>query len=190
MHATWTALARTGTMPYVLVCVRSLASAALAFFMNQLWCTLNIRCGCIQTPSQHVACALYCVDQFVTHIVPLSLGRTCFLWPGQDVNSAASVFAVSNCSPCVLAHSMISAAQLSSIETIWWTLFQVVTYPRSSTKDSPSGSDTYSSTHMISPEVLIAQMIGNAGETCRTPAFTRCHSMVLPRIIISSVLAD
>jgi len=35
-HATWTALTLSGTMPYVMVRVRSLASAALAFFMHQL----------------------------------------------------------------------------------------------------------------------------------------------------------
>jgi hypothetical protein len=41
-HATWTAFMLAGTMPCVVVRVRSLASVALAFFMHQLGCSLNI----------------------------------------------------------------------------------------------------------------------------------------------------
>jgi hypothetical protein len=48
-HATWMARTLSGTMPYVLVCHRSLASAALAFLMHRLWCSLNVRCASIQT---------------------------------------------------------------------------------------------------------------------------------------------
>ena len=54
-QATWTALTLSGTMPYVKVWVRSLASAALAFFVHQLCCSLNDRCVSIQMPSQRVA---------------------------------------------------------------------------------------------------------------------------------------
>jgi hypothetical protein len=42
-HSTWTARPLTGTTPYDLVRVRSLASATLAFFMHQIWCSLNVR---------------------------------------------------------------------------------------------------------------------------------------------------
>jgi len=152
-HATWTAITISGTTPYVLVRVRSLASAALAFFMHRLWCSLNVRCASIQTPSQRVACAMKCMDTFPTHIFAVCFGRRCSLWPCLRVNSAASVFAVSNCSPRLLAHSMLFAAHLSSIDTTWLTSLPVPTQHRSSTKYRPSASDTYSSTHLISPEV-------------------------------------
>jgi len=42
-HATWKALTLPGTTVYVLVNIRSLVSAALAFFMHWLWCSLNVR---------------------------------------------------------------------------------------------------------------------------------------------------
>jgi hypothetical protein len=38
-------------MPYVVVSVESLASAALAFFMQWLCCFWNIRCAPIRMPS-------------------------------------------------------------------------------------------------------------------------------------------
>ena len=50
-HATWTALALSGTTPSVLVRVRSQASADPAFFMHRMWCSLNMRCASIQTLS-------------------------------------------------------------------------------------------------------------------------------------------
>jgi hypothetical protein len=139
-HATWTARTLSVTMPYVLVSDRSLPSAALAFFIHRLCCSLNVRCASIVTPSQHVACVLNRMDPFLTFIFAVSFGRRCFLWPRRCVNSAASVFAVSNCSPRLLAHSMLFAAHLSSIETTWLTSLPVATQPRSSTKDSPSAT--------------------------------------------------
>ena len=152
-HATWTALTLSGTMPYVVVRVWSLTSAALAFFMYHLCCSLNVRCATIQTPSQRVTCVSNGMTLLPTLIFAVSFGRKCFLWPRLHVNSAASVLAVSNCSPCLFAHSMLFAAHLSSIETTWLTLLPVATQPRSSTKDRPSAGDTYCSTHLISPEV-------------------------------------
>jgi len=152
-YATWTAVTLSGTTPYVLVSVRSLPSAALPFFMHRLWCSLNVRCASLHTPSQRVACALNHTDLFPSLIFAVSFGRRCFWWPRLRVNSAASVFAVSKCSPCLLAHSMLFAAHHSHMETTWLTSLRVATQPRSSTKDSPSASDTYSSTHLISPEV-------------------------------------
>jgi len=152
-HATWTALTLSGTMPYVVVRVRSLASAALAFFKHRLCCSLNVRCASIQTPNQHVAGVLNRMTPLPTHIFAVGFSRRCFLSPRLRLNSAASVCAVSNFSPRLLAHSMLLAAHLSSIETTWLTSLPVATQPRSPTKDSPSASDTYSSTHLISPEV-------------------------------------
>jgi len=152
-HATWTALTLSGTTPYVLVRVRSLASVALAFFIHRLWCSLNVRCATIHTPSQRVACTLNRMDSFPTLIFAVSFGRRCFLWPRLRVNSATSIFAVSNYSPRLLAHSMLCTGHLSSIETTWWTSLPVATQPRLCTKDSPSASDSSSVTHLISPEV-------------------------------------
>jgi len=152
-HATRTALTLSGTTPYVLVKVQSLASAALAFFMHPLWSSLNVRCASIQTPSQHVACVLNRMIPLPTLILAVSSSQWCFLWPRLRVNSAASVFAVSHCSPPLFAHSMLFPAHLSSIETTWLTSLPVATRPRSSKKHSPSASDRYSSTHCISPEV-------------------------------------
>ena len=133
LHATWTDLTLSGTTPYVLVSVQSLASAALAFFMHRLCCSLNIRCASIQMPSQHVACVLNCMNLFPTLIFAVSFGRRCFLWPRLRVNCAASDFAVSNCSPRLLAHSMLFAAHLSSIVTTWLPSLPVATQLRSST---------------------------------------------------------
>jgi len=85
-HATWTALTLSGTTPYVVVRVRSLASAALAFFMHRLWCSLSVRCTSIQTPSQRVACLLNHMNPSPTFIFADSFGRRCFLWPRLRVN--------------------------------------------------------------------------------------------------------
>jgi len=188
--ATWAALALSETTPYVLVRVRSMGSAALALSMHRVWCSLNLRCASNHTPSECVAHALTRTDSFPTLIVALSVAQRCFLWPHQCVNSAASVLAVSNCSPCLLTHSMLFAQHLASIETSLLTSLPVATQPRSSTQDSPSASDRYSSTHLISPEVKIAKRIGDTGEACGTPASTVCHSMALTSMIIYTVLSS
>ena len=152
-HATWTALTLSGTTQYVLVRVRSLASAALAFIMHRLCHSLNLRWGSIQTPSQCVACALNRMIPFPTRVFAVSFGRRCILFPRLRVNSHASNFAVSNCNQRLLVHLMLWAAHLSSTMTTWLSLPPVANRPRSSTKDSSSASDTYSSTHLISLEV-------------------------------------
>jgi len=152
-HATWPALTLSGTMPYVVVRVSSLASAALAVLMHRLCCSLNVKCVSIQTPSQRVACVLNRMTPLPTLIFAVVYGWRCFLWPCLRVNRAGSVFAMSNYSPRLLAQSMLLAAHLSTIETTWLTSLPVATQPRSSTQDRPSASDTYSSTHLISPEV-------------------------------------
>jgi len=152
-HATWAALTLSGTTPYILVRVQSLAFAALAFIMHRLCWSINIRCASIQTPSPRVTCVLNHVIPFRTLIFVVSFGRRCFLWPRLRLISAVSVFAVSNCSLRLLAHSMRFPAHLSSIETTWVTSLPVATQPRSSTNNSPSASDMYSLTHFLSPEV-------------------------------------
>jgi len=120
-HATWTALTVSGTMLYVLGRVRSLASAALALFMHLFWCSLNVRCASIHPPSQHITCVLNRMNLFQTLIFADSSGWWCFLWPRMRVNSAASVFAVSNCSPRLLAHWMLLAGLHSHVTTTWLT---------------------------------------------------------------------
>jgi len=120
-HATWMAPMLSGTIPYVVVRVQSLAAAALACFMHQLCGSLIVGCASIQTPSQRVACVLNCMNPLLTVIFAVSCGQRCFLWPCLRVNSAASVLAVLNCSPRLHAHSMLLAAHFSSIETMWLT---------------------------------------------------------------------
>ena len=188
--ATWTALALSETMLYVFVRVWSMASAAVALSMHRVWCSLNLRCASNHTPSECVTRALTRMDLFPTLLFAPSLAQRCFLWPRQCVNSAASVLAVSNCSPCLLTHSMLFAPHPSSIETSSLTSLPVATQPMSSTKDSPLASDRYSSTHLISPEVKIAKRIGDTGEPCGTPASTVCHSMALTSMIIYTVLSS
>jgi len=116
-QAIWTALMLSGTTPYVFVKVCSLASVALAFLMHRLCCSSNVRCASIQTPSQCVACLLNYMNMFPTFIAAVSFGRRCFWWPHLRVNSAASVCVVSNCSPRLLAHSMLFPAHRSSVLT-------------------------------------------------------------------------
>jgi len=152
-HATWTALMLSRTTLYVLVWVRSLASAALDVFMHRLCSSVNIRCACIQTATQGVAYVFNRINPVPTRILTVSFGRWCFQCPILRVNRAASVVPVSNCSPCQHAHSMLFAVHLTSMMTTRLTLPPLATYPRSSTNDSSLPSDTYSSTHLISPEV-------------------------------------
>jgi len=150
--ATWTAPTLSSTTLYVIVSVRSLANAALAFFIHRVWCSWSVRCSSIQTPSQHVACLLNRMKPSPTLIFAVSFGQMCIVWPRLRVNSAASVLAVSNCSPRLFAHSMICTPHISSSVTTWLTSSPVPTQPRSSTKDNPSAG-AYSSTHLNSPEV-------------------------------------
>jgi hypothetical protein len=152
-HATMTAHKLSGTTPYVFVRVRSVASAALALCMHRLWCSVSVRGASILTPSWVVANRLNHMNPSLTVIFALSFGRRCLLWRRVHVDIAASIFAVLNCRPCLLAPSMLFAAHLSSIVTTWLSLFPVATQPRLSTNDGPSASDTYSSTNLISPEV-------------------------------------
>jgi len=90
-QTTWTAIMLSGTTPYVLVSLRSLASAGLLFFIHRLWCSLNVRCASIQTPSQLVACAVNRMDQFLTLICAVRFGWRWFLWPRLHGISAAAI---------------------------------------------------------------------------------------------------
>jgi len=171
------------------VTVQSLASAALAFSIHPLWCSLSIKCAFSYTPRQRVACLLNHMKPSLTHIFALSFGRCDFLWPRLCVNSAAPVFVVSNCSPRLLAQLILFAAHLSCIVVTWLIWLPVATQPRLSTKANPL-ADKYSSTHYISPEVQIAKRIDDTGDPCVTPASTGCLSMALPWITIPIVLSE
>jgi len=120
----------------------------------------------------------------------MSFGRWCFLWLRLRVNSAACVFAVSNCSPHRFAHLILLAAHLPSIETLWLTSLPVANHPWSSTQVSPSASDTNHLRQLISPEVYIAKRIGETVEPCGTPDTTGCLSITLLSSIISTVLSE
>jgi len=123
-RATRTAHTLSGTTPYVFVRICSPACAALDFFMHQSWGSLSVRCVSIQTPRQRVAPLLNRMNPSPTLIFAVSFGWRCLSCPCLRVNSATSVFAVSNCSPRLLAHSMVFAAHLSSIVMTWLTSLQ------------------------------------------------------------------
>jgi len=114
-HATWTAFVASVTTPWVFVRVRSQASTALAFFMHRLWCSFGGRWASNQMPSQCVPCLLKLMKPSLTLIFAVSFGKRHFLWPRLSVISAASVFSVSNCTPCVLTHSMLSLLCVSQV---------------------------------------------------------------------------
>ena len=57
-HATLSALALSGTMPYISVKVCSVVSAAMGFVMYRLCSSLNVRCLSILTHSRRVACVM------------------------------------------------------------------------------------------------------------------------------------
>jgi len=105
-QATCTAFSHSRSILNVMVRVPSLASAALAFFMHRLCCSLNVRSASIQTPSQHVTCVFNRMNPLPTLVFAVSLGRRCFVWPHKRVISATSILAVSNCSPRQLAQWM------------------------------------------------------------------------------------
>ena len=90
IHVTWMALPLSGTSPDVFVRVLSVVFTALAFFMHQLWCSLIVRCTCIQIPRQQITTLLNCIKSFRTLIVNVSVACRCFFWPCLHVNSAAS----------------------------------------------------------------------------------------------------
>jgi len=151
-QATWTAVTLSGTTPYVFVRVRSLASAALASFIHRLWCSINVRCASIQTPSQCVAGLLNLMNLFPTFIFAGGFGSRCFLWPCLGANSAVCISAVSNCSRRLLSHSMLFTAHLWRIVRTWMTSLPITTLSRSAPNDGPS-AETYSSTRLIRSEV-------------------------------------
>lgn len=97
----------------------------------------------IETPSQHVACALNRINLCLTHISAVRFGQRYFLWPRLGVNSVTSLFAVSHCNPPLHAHSMLYTAHLSSIEMTQLSSLPVATQPRSCMQDCPSAFGTY-----------------------------------------------
>jgi len=85
---------------------------------------------------------------------------------------------------------MLFAPHYSSIVMTWLTSLPLAMQPRSSVNHSPCASDTYSSTHLISLDVLILKRIGDTGEPCRTPASAGCLTMALPMIIMSTYQSE
>jgi len=158
--------------------------------MQRLCRVLTIKCASIQMPSRCVACVLNRTTPFPTLIFAINFGRRCLLWPRLHMTSAASVFAVSNCSPRLLAHSMFLGTRLSTIVTTWLTSLPVANLPTISSTDSLSASYPYSLTHAISPEKEIAKRIGDPGEPSGTPASSGCLSMVWPSISIATILCE
>ena len=156
--------------------------------MHWLCCSLNIRCVSIQTARQSVVCVLICMTPSPTVIFTGTFGRRGALWPRQHVNSPSSVFVMSNCSPCALAHSVLCHLHLPSIVGTWSKLLPVFYQPRSSPKDSSLAAEMYSSIHLINTEVSISNWIDDAGEPCGTHAPTRCFLIALSLIIICNVL--
>ena len=106
------------------------------------------------------------------------------------MQSAASVFAVSNYSPHVCTQSILSLAKASSFLMIPFTSLPVATLLTSSTKDRPTHSKFLSSTLVINLDVYIMESIGETGEPCDTPASTRHLPMTLPSISIWTVWSE
>ena len=69
----------------------------------------------------------------------------------------------------------------------WSTSLSVTTHPIASTKDRPSALQTVSSTCVMLPDVSIAKMIGDTSEPGGIPASTRCLSITVTWISISTV---
>ena len=190
MQRIWTAERLSGTPSYSMVSVQILASAPLPFYMHRLCCSLNLTCASIQRHGQFVAYLLNRMIPFLTLVFAVRIGQLCFLWPCLVANSAASMLVILNYSPHLVAHSMLSAAHQSNIVRTWLASLPVATQLRLSNKQCPAVYDRYSSTHSISPEVLIAKRIGETSERCGTPGSPGCPSMALPSIIISAILSD
>jgi hypothetical protein len=143
---TWTALMLSDRTLYIIVRVRSLASAAHAFPRHWLWCIWNVRCASIQTPSQSVANLSNHMNPFATFTLAVTICQRCFLLSGLELNGAAPVCAVWNSTTRRFPHSMFFTGHLSSIVMTRLTSHSVVTQPGSSTVERPL-ADTYSSTH-------------------------------------------
>lgn len=152
-HVTWTVHFLAGTMLYVFVRVRSLASAALVHIMYYLYCSLIIWCASLQMPSQGVACWLNCMTLSPTTIFPISCDWRCFSWPCTRMNYPAYSFAVLNCSPWLPANWILFAEYRSSNVTTRFTSLPITTQLRFLPKNSSSTGNTFSSTRLINSEM-------------------------------------
>ena len=119
----------------------------------------------------------------------ISLRLTWYLLHRLGDNCAGSVMFLSNCSPRLLAHTMLHATHLSSIVTTWLILRPVATQRRLSTRDIPSACDTYTSPHLVCSEMSIAKRIRDTGEACGTLACTWYWTIASPSITISNSLS-
>jgi len=165
-------------------------SPALAFFMHQLRCFLNIRWASIQTTSHHVVSLLNPMIMSPTSIVVLSFFQSCILLSLVCVKRAVSIFAVSNWRSCQHAQWMLLAAQVSSFMTTRITSFPVTIYSISSIQESPLSRWIDSSSHIISPAVFIAKRIGDTVQPRGTPASNAQLCDTLPSIAISTALSE
>ena len=92
---TWMAIRFSGITQYVFLTVQRLASAGMAFFMYRLWCPLNVKYASIQMPIPGVACLFNSINWFPPFIFAVSFGQRCFLWHCVNLESTASVVAIS-----------------------------------------------------------------------------------------------
>lgn len=179
----------SGTTPYITLRVCSQALAALPIVTHWVGGCVNVRCASVQTLTQLVASMINHMLLTGTHAIAVYFSCWCFLWSDLGVDSAASVCAVSICSPRQLSHSMTDAAYYSSCVTTWLSLLPVATQPQSFIIVS-SLAEIYSSTDCISPEGYIAKWIADADEPYRTPTSTGYLVMALFPIIISTILSE
>jgi len=134
-------------------------------------------------------CLLNHKNPFLKFIFAVSLAQRSFLWPCLHANRPSSVVAISNCTPTLLAHSMVIPAHLSSMVMTWLTSLPVALQPTFSTKDCRL-AETYLATTVISTEVKITERIGDNAEPSCAAASTGCLSIALSSIIISKFLAE
>jgi hypothetical protein len=85
-YATWPALTMAGTITYIVVSVRTLPSADLAFFIHRLFRSLNVRCASFLIPSKHVTCVLSYTNLLRTVISAVSFGLRCIQGPLLRLN--------------------------------------------------------------------------------------------------------
>lgn len=164
------ALTHSGMILRILVSWCKRSSAARAFFMQYLGCSLNVRWGSIQTLTHYVASLLNQTKLSSRLIVSHTFGWKSSLWPLLSVRSAGSIFAVSHRRSCMLVHFMLCSVQALRLLTTWFTLWLGATHLRSSKKERPLTPWTLSSTQGISPALCIAKRIGDMGMCCCTPA--------------------
>jgi hypothetical protein len=129
-------------------------------------CSLKFRPESIQNPSHLVAPLLYGISfPLPTLIFIFACLLSFFL-----VKRIASVLAASNSTAFCCAHSMAIFPHSSSISVISLMLLPDAIQDMSSTKDNPV-APVFCSTWSNTPEMYIANRIGDTGEPCGIPVF-------------------